>query len=52
MNLYVLLIVVVVLLGIVVLVTLGKTKWKRTMTEPPEGGKSSLERRVSGGEDD
>ena len=53
MNLYVLLIVVVFLLGIVVLVTLIKTKWNRTMTEPPESETvKPLERRISGGEDD
>ncbi len=52
MSLYVLLIVVVFLLGLVVVVTLSKTKWKRELTHPPEGGKSLSNNRVSGGEDD
>ena len=52
MNLYVLLIVVVFLLGLVVVVTLSKTKWKRELTNPPESGKSLSSNRVSGGEDD
>jgi hypothetical protein len=52
MVLYVLLIVVVFLLGIVVGVTLLKTRWKRVPLEQAERAKPATERRVSGGEDD
>jgi hypothetical protein len=51
MSLYVLLIVVVFLLGLVVVVTLSKTKWNRKITEPTESAKSS-KNRVSGGDED
>lgn len=52
MNLYVLLIVVVFLLGLVVVVTLSKTKWDREITNPAESAKSLSKNRVSGGDDD
>lgn len=52
MNIFLLLIVVVVLLGIVVAVTLGKTKWKRTTPEQAVAVKPLTSRRVSGGDDD
>jgi hypothetical protein len=52
MSLYVLLIVVVFLLGLVVVVTLSKTKWNRKITEPTEDQKSASKNRVSGGDDD
>jgi hypothetical protein len=52
MNIYMLLIVVVLLLGLVVAVTLGKTKWKRAPVAE-RAQKPPLERRrVSGGDDD
>jgi uncharacterized protein YneF (UPF0154 family) len=52
MYLYVLLIVVVFLLGLVVVVTLSKTNWKRELTNRPENAESLSRNRVSGGEDD
>lgn len=52
MNVFGLLIVVVLLLGLVVAVTLGKTKWRRAPVAE-KGQKPPLERRrVSGGDDD
>ena len=52
MNIFMLLIVVVLLLGLVVAVTLGKTKWRRTPVAE-RGPRPPLERRrVSGGDDD
>jgi hypothetical protein len=50
MSLYVLLIVVVFLLGVVVAVTLGKTKWKRTTPEQAET--AVRPQRVSGHDED
>ena len=52
MNIYVLLIVVVLLLGLVVAVTLGKTKWRRPPVAEMEHKPPLERRRVSGGDDD
>jgi hypothetical protein len=51
MNIF-LLIVVVVLLGVVVAVTLGKTRWERKPLEQAERDKPLEKPRVSGGDDD